>query len=78
MMFCDFDSCSAKIYRHDLHSGIVDPMGSHDDMATCIGYSNETCKLLTNLYSSFLFVFSDINFTFCCFTFVCWVNEHTR
>ncbi|AES96908.2 putative transcription factor WD40-like family [Medicago truncatula] len=36
------------IRRYDLHSGIVDPMGSHDDMATCIGYSNETCLLITS------------------------------
>ncbi|GAU43228.1 hypothetical protein TSUD_241180 [Trifolium subterraneum] len=36
------------IRRYDLHSGIIDPMGNHDDMATCIGYSNETCLLITS------------------------------
>jgi len=40
-----FDSSRAKLYRYDLHSGLVDTVGCHDDMATCIGYSNETCKL---------------------------------
>ncbi|KAL5100155.1 hypothetical protein RYX36_004482 [Vicia faba] len=36
------------IRRYDLHSGIVDQMGNHDDTATCIGYSNETCLLITS------------------------------
>ncbi|CAJ1931979.1 unnamed protein product [Sphenostylis stenocarpa] len=36
------------IRRYDLHSGLVDTVGSHDDMATCIGYSNETCQLVTS------------------------------
>ncbi|CAJ2648055.1 unnamed protein product [Trifolium pratense] len=36
------------IRRYDMHSGVIDPMGSHDDMATCIGYSDETCLLVTS------------------------------
>ena len=47
-----FDSSKAKLYRYDLHSGLVDTLGSHDDMATCIGYSNETCNLLIPLFIS--------------------------
>ncbi|QHN89049.1 mitotic checkpoint protein BUB3.3-like [Arachis ipaensis] len=35
------------IRRYDLDSGIIDTMGGHDDIASCIGYSSETCKLLT-------------------------------
>ena len=33
-------------FRYDLHSGINDTIGNHDDIATGIGYSDETCKLL--------------------------------
>ncbi|OIW02160.1 hypothetical protein TanjilG_02384 [Lupinus angustifolius] len=36
------------IRRYDLHSGIIDTVGSHDDIATCIGYSNETYQLITS------------------------------
>lgn len=36
------------IRRYDLHSGIVDTVGSHDDIATCVGYSNETYQLITS------------------------------
>ncbi|KAK7368179.1 hypothetical protein VNO80_10203 [Phaseolus coccineus] len=36
------------VRRYNLHSGLVDTVGSHDDMATCIEYSNETCQLLTS------------------------------
>ncbi|TKY69626.1 Mitotic checkpoint protein BUB3.3 [Spatholobus suberectus] len=36
------------IRRYDLHSGLVDTVGSHDDIATCIGYSNETSQLITS------------------------------
>ncbi|MED6206618.1 hypothetical protein PIB30_028480 [Stylosanthes scabra] len=35
------------IRRYDLDSGIIDTMGGHDDIATCIGYSCETCQLIT-------------------------------
>lgn len=31
-----------------MHSELVDTVGSHDDMATCIGYSNETSQLITS------------------------------
>ncbi|XP_061369713.1 mitotic checkpoint protein BUB3.3 [Gastrolobium bilobum] len=36
------------IRRYDLDSGIIDTVGSHDDIATCIGYSNETCQLISS------------------------------
>ncbi|XP_020218863.1 mitotic checkpoint protein BUB3.3 [Cajanus cajan] len=36
------------IRRYDLHSGHVDTVGSHDDIATCVGYSNQTCQLITS------------------------------
>lgn len=35
-----------NFFRYDLHSGINDTIGNHDDIATGIGYSDETCKLL--------------------------------
>ncbi|XP_027914327.1 mitotic checkpoint protein BUB3.3 [Vigna unguiculata] len=41
-------SSDGLIRRYDLHSGLVDTVGCHDDMATCIGYSNETCQLVTS------------------------------
>ncbi|XP_057448163.1 mitotic checkpoint protein BUB3.3 [Lotus japonicus] len=39
------DGC---IRRYDLHSGTMDIIGSHDDMATCIEYSDETFQLITS------------------------------
>ncbi|XP_058769183.1 uncharacterized protein LOC131643052 isoform X2 [Vicia villosa] len=38
----------ALVDWYDLHSGIIDQMGNHNDIATCIGYSNETCLLITS------------------------------
>ncbi|KAJ4711419.1 Mitotic checkpoint protein bub3 [Melia azedarach] len=35
------------IRRCDLHSGINDTFGNHDDIATCLQYSEETNQLLT-------------------------------
>ncbi|CAN6675868.1 unnamed protein product [Malus baccata var. baccata] len=35
------------IRRYDLHSGIHDSIGNHDDMSTCVGYSEETSQLIT-------------------------------
>ncbi|KAI9111681.1 hypothetical protein K1719_017371 [Acacia pycnantha] len=35
------------IRRYNLHLGIIDTIGNHDDIATCIGYANETCQLIT-------------------------------
>ncbi|KAJ7943400.1 Mitotic checkpoint protein bub3 [Quillaja saponaria] len=35
------------IRRYYLHSGIIDIIGSHDDIATCVGYSDETCQVIT-------------------------------
>ncbi|XP_015895138.3 mitotic checkpoint protein BUB3.3 [Ziziphus jujuba] len=36
-----------SITRYDLHSAICDTIGNHDDIATCIGYSDETCQVIT-------------------------------
>ena len=36
----------SKYFRYDLHSGIEDIIGNHDDLATCVECSDETCKLL--------------------------------
>lgn len=33
--------------RYDLHSGVHDVMGNHDDLATCVEYSDETCQVIT-------------------------------
>lgn len=35
------------IRRYDLHSGIHEAIGNHDDISTCIGYSDETCQVIT-------------------------------
>ncbi|KAL5828700.1 hypothetical protein ACOSQ3_018168 [Xanthoceras sorbifolium] len=35
------------IRRYDLHSGITDTIGNHDDIATCLRYSDETSQVLT-------------------------------
>ncbi|XP_028786504.1 mitotic checkpoint protein BUB3.3-like [Neltuma alba] len=35
------------IRRYNLHLGIIDRMGNHDDVATCVGYANEICQLIT-------------------------------
>ena len=39
------------VFRYDLHSGINDTIGNHDDIATSIGYSDETGKLLSEPWS---------------------------
>eukprot|EP00258_Populus_trichocarpa_P046735 XP_024462754.1 mitotic checkpoint protein BUB3.3 [Populus trichocarpa] len=36
-----------SITRYDLHSGTIDAIGSHQDMATCVGYSIETCQVIS-------------------------------
>ncbi|KAK7274884.1 hypothetical protein RIF29_15985 [Crotalaria pallida] len=36
------------IQRYDLHSGVIDSLGSHDDIATCVEYSSETHQLITS------------------------------
>ncbi|XP_031263188.1 mitotic checkpoint protein BUB3.3-like [Pistacia vera] len=36
-----------SIRRYDLHSGMHDTIGNHDDIATCLQYSDETAQLLT-------------------------------
>ncbi|KDP41256.1 hypothetical protein JCGZ_15663 [Jatropha curcas] len=38
------DGC---IRRYDLHSGANDTVGSHYDMATCVGYNDETCLVIS-------------------------------
>lgn len=35
--------------RYDLDSGIKVSVGNHDDSATCVEYSAETCKILITL-----------------------------
>ncbi|KAJ6902602.1 hypothetical protein NC651_020165 [Populus alba x Populus x berolinensis] len=36
-----------SITRYDLHSGTIDAIGNHQDMATCVGYSIETCQVIS-------------------------------
>ncbi|XP_021299564.1 mitotic checkpoint protein BUB3.3 isoform X2 [Herrania umbratica] len=36
-----------SITRYDLHSGISNRIGNHDDVATCVEYSNETRQVIT-------------------------------
>ncbi|MCL7045792.1 hypothetical protein MKW94_025838, partial [Papaver nudicaule] len=33
--------------RHDLNSGFHETAGNHDDLATCVEYSEETCQAIT-------------------------------
>ncbi|GAV76384.1 WD40 domain-containing protein, partial [Cephalotus follicularis] len=35
------------IRRYDLHSGNNETIGNHDDIATSVGYSDETCQVIT-------------------------------
>lgn len=35
------------IRRYDLYSGISDTIGNHEDIATCIQYSNEKCEVIS-------------------------------
>ncbi|XP_050374824.1 mitotic checkpoint protein BUB3.3-like [Argentina anserina] len=36
-----------SVRRYDLHSGNCETIGNHDDLATCIGYSDETSLVIT-------------------------------
>ncbi|XP_022726772.1 uncharacterized protein LOC111282794 [Durio zibethinus] len=36
-----------SITRYDLHSGISNRIGNHDEIATCVEYSNETRQVIT-------------------------------
>ncbi|KNA20866.1 hypothetical protein SOVF_048490 [Spinacia oleracea] len=36
-----------SIFRYDLHSGVYDIIGKHEDSATCIEYSSDTGKVIT-------------------------------
>lgn len=38
-----------NVLRYDLHSEILDNMGNHDDIATCVEYSDQSCELSTVL-----------------------------
>ncbi|XP_004298403.1 PREDICTED: mitotic checkpoint protein bub3-like [Fragaria vesca subsp. vesca] len=38
------DGC---VRRYDLHSGSCETIGNHDDIATCIGYSDETSQVIS-------------------------------
>lgn len=42
-------------FRYDLHSGINDTIGYHDDIATCVEYSDETCKLKLSHFFCWIF-----------------------
>ena len=44
-----FFTLELNFVRYDLHSGIIETAGNHNDMASCIGYSSETSKLSTKL-----------------------------
>ncbi|KAI3733719.1 hypothetical protein L6452_13172 [Arctium lappa] len=43
--FTAASDCS--ITRYDLHSGISESFGNHDDLATCVEYSDETGQVIT-------------------------------
>lgn len=54
-LFCTMLSDSSGTYfRYDLHSGIKDTIGDHDDLAICVEYCDETCKLPIFLVFSFI------------------------
>ncbi|KAG8366407.1 hypothetical protein BUALT_Bualt17G0076400 [Buddleja alternifolia] len=36
-----------SILRYDMHSGNSKAIGTHDDLATCVDYSKETCQIIT-------------------------------
>lgn len=36
-----------SIIRYDLHSGTNDAIGNHQDIAACVGYSIETCQVIS-------------------------------
>ncbi|XP_071717644.1 mitotic checkpoint protein BUB3.3-like [Rutidosis leptorrhynchoides] len=36
-----------SVTRYDLHSGVNENFGSHDDLATCVEYSDETGQVIT-------------------------------
>ncbi|KVI05516.1 Nucleic acid-binding, OB-fold [Cynara cardunculus var. scolymus] len=39
--------CIEIFCRYDLHSGMSESFGNHDDLATCVEYSNETGQVIT-------------------------------
>lgn len=46
--FVAFSAASdGSIHRYDMHSGHKSAIGNHDDMATFVEYSPETCQLVT-------------------------------
>ncbi|XP_055962309.1 mitotic checkpoint protein BUB3.3-like [Mercurialis annua] len=38
---------NGAIRRYDLYSGTDDLIGSHGDLATCVGYSDQTCQVVS-------------------------------
>ncbi|KAJ6718333.1 MITOTIC CHECKPOINT PROTEIN BUB3.3 [Salix purpurea] len=38
---------NGSIIRYDLHSGTNDAIGNHQDIATCVAYSIETCHVIS-------------------------------
>ncbi|KAF4374164.1 hypothetical protein G4B88_020556 [Cannabis sativa] len=36
-----------SIRRYDFHSGTSEVVGNHDDLSICVGYSNETCQVIS-------------------------------
>ena len=54
----------ANFSRYDLHSGTNDAIGNHQDIAACVGYSIETCKLPVPCSHEFNFEFDTYCFLF--------------
>ncbi|KAM6576615.1 hypothetical protein CsatB_028452 [Cannabis sativa] len=36
-----------SVRRYDFHSGTSEVVGNHDDLSICVGYSNETCQVIS-------------------------------
>ncbi|KZV32342.1 hypothetical protein F511_22599 [Dorcoceras hygrometricum] len=36
-----------SVFRYDMHLGTSQRLGHHDDLATCVEYSEETCQIIT-------------------------------
>ena len=60
------DSLWYVFFRYDLDSGIQDTIGNHDDLATCVEYCDETCKLLMLLcFECYWCLICILNVTLC-------------
>lgn len=73
--------------RYDLHSGIHNTIGNHDDFATCVEYSDETRKQMippsfSNSYAEDLLVIKVMYFNkkklITCYWLLGWLRGHTR